>query len=86
MATARGSAVPLQSARVEHPHPLAGDGHGDAPAPRAAPLARHADFPFPVRAFYLGALTLLRNPHKGHTRVLVGDEAYQCAPWLVSTC
>ena len=54
MATARGSAVPLQTARVEHA-PIAMDGHGEAPAPRAAPAGRHAEHPFPVKAFYIGA-------------------------------
>ncbi len=60
MATARGpSAVPLQTARVEHA-PIALDGHGDAPAARpaaaarAAPAGRHAEHPFPVKAFYIG--------------------------------
>lgn len=55
MATARGAAVPLQqTAKVEHA-PMAWDSHGDAPAARAAPAGRHAEFPFPVKAFYIGA-------------------------------
>ena len=29
--------------------------HGDVPAARAAPAGRHADYPFPVKAFYIGA-------------------------------
>ncbi len=70
MATARGpSAVPLQTARVMHA-PIALDGHGDAPAARPAaaarapPAGRHAEHPFPVKAFYIGAAPAPSRPPK----------------------
>ena len=46
--------MPLQVARVEAA-PKPADSQPDWVSPRAAPISRHGDFPFPVKAFYIGA-------------------------------